>query len=267
MRLTKLPAVRKLVVLRLEDDRDDDQADDDRQRAELAGADAGPPAPRVVAERLVGRVGDADGRRVRRVDGACGRAHAVTSVSTAPGTFDSCAGGDRLDDLVLGGLRALELGDVLAEAQDRDRSATSKTSCMLCEMRTTREALLGQALDEVEHLRASARRRARRSARRGSRRLRVPHARPWRPRPTGAGRRRGWRRSGAPSWIVRHRQRRRASPRARFSIVASSRRRSDVELLAAEEHVLDDVEVVAQREVLVDDLDAERARRPSGRGC
>ena len=31
-----------------------------------------------------------------------------------------------------------------------------------------------------------------------------------------------------------------------------------LELLAAEEHVLDDVEVVAQREVLVDDLDAER---------
>ena len=35
-------------------------------------------------------------------------------------------------------------------------SATSKTSFMLCEMRTTAEALVGQALDQVEHLRVWA---------------------------------------------------------------------------------------------------------------
>ena len=48
------------VVLRLEDDRDEDQADDDRQRAELAGLDVGPPAARV----------GADACRVRGASGA-----------------------------------------------------------------------------------------------------------------------------------------------------------------------------------------------------
>src|SRR5690242_19269009 len=77
----------ELAVLRLEDDRDEDQADDDRQRAELARADAGPPAAREVADRLVRGTRDAGGCGIRGVDGR-GRAHAVTSASTWPGTFD-----------------------------------------------------------------------------------------------------------------------------------------------------------------------------------
>ena len=47
---------------------------------------------------------------------------------------------------------------------------------------------------------------------------------------------------------------------ARASIVDLVEPAQAVELLAAEEHVLDDVEVVGQREVLVDDLDAEVGR-------
>ena len=38
-----------------EDDRDDDQADDDRQRAELAGLDVDPPAPGVRGDRVARR--------------------------------------------------------------------------------------------------------------------------------------------------------------------------------------------------------------------
>ena len=47
------------------------------------------------------------------------------------------AGGDRLHDLLLGRLRALEDADVAAEPQDGDPVATSKMSCRLCEMSTT----------------------------------------------------------------------------------------------------------------------------------
>src|SRR6185503_15346105 len=43
----EVPRRQELAVLGLEDDRDQDQPDDDRQRAEVARADAGPPAPPV----------------------------------------------------------------------------------------------------------------------------------------------------------------------------------------------------------------------------
>jgi hypothetical protein len=55
----------ELVVLRLEDDRDDDQADEDRQRAEVAALDALPPAAGGVLKRLAGR----------RDGGRCGLRH------------------------------------------------------------------------------------------------------------------------------------------------------------------------------------------------
>ena len=42
----EVPRGQEVRVLALEDDRDDDQADDDRQRAEVAGLDARPPAAR-----------------------------------------------------------------------------------------------------------------------------------------------------------------------------------------------------------------------------
>ena len=48
--------------------------------------------------------------------------------------------------------------------------------------------------------------------------------------------------------------------RARASIVGSSSRCRPIQLLAAEEHVLDHVAVVGQGEVLVDDLDAQPGR-------
>ena len=66
----------------------------------------------------------------------CGGAHATTS--SGAGHVRELAGGDRLDDLVSAlRLLALELGDVLAEPQHGDRSATSKMSCRLCEMSMT----------------------------------------------------------------------------------------------------------------------------------
>ena len=70
------------VVLRLEDDRDDDQPEDDRERAELARLDVGPPALRDVAQR---------GAPVRRSGSGRG-AHAVTSATSTsswPGTLES----------------------------------------------------------------------------------------------------------------------------------------------------------------------------------
>ena len=98
------------VVLRLEDDRDDDQADDDRQRAELARLDVGPPAARVRADGVLGRCVGLE-RAVRR-SCSCHRLLA--------GDLGERAGGDRLDHLLLVRLRPLVLGHVLAEAQDGD---------------------------------------------------------------------------------------------------------------------------------------------------
>ena len=106
IRLTKLPAVRKF-VLRLEDDRDDDQADDDRQRAEVAGPDAGPPA-RAYAQAL-----GADGRCGRRARAALDGCRAVALMRSplpAAGHLGELAGGDRLHDLRLGDVLALVLG-------------------------------------------------------------------------------------------------------------------------------------------------------------
>ena len=64
------------------------------------------------------------------------------------------------------------------------------------------EALLREPLDEVEHLRASARRRGRRWARRAGRPW-SSRGRPWRSRRSAAGRRRGSRRAAARSCTVR----------------------------------------------------------------
>ena len=125
-------------------------------------------------------------------------------------------------------------------------------------MRIDREALLAEALDEVEHLPGLGD-----AERRG--RLVEDHdawsstSRPWRPRPTGAGRRTARRRSGAPSGCVvtesaaerlaaraspssissRRVQRRRRSSRPRYMFWTTSR-------------------LSREREVLVDDLDPER---------
>ena len=140
------------------------------------------------------------------------------------------------------------------------RSATSKTSCMLCEISMTREALLGQPPDQVEHLPGLG------DAERGGRlveddQLGVPHH--------GLGDRdrlalaAGQAGDGLAHRVDRGHREVASVSRARASISASSRRRNATRL-AAQEHVLDDVEVVAQREVLVDDLDARARPRPSG---
>ena len=71
----------EVAVLRLEDDRDDDQAEDDRQRAELAGAHADPPAADGVAQRpgLADSAGPTSAPRPRRRRVGLHRAHAVGS--------------------------------------------------------------------------------------------------------------------------------------------------------------------------------------------
>ena len=51
--IDEVPRREEVRVLALEDDRDDDQADDDRQRAELALLDVGDPAAGVVAQRAL----------------------------------------------------------------------------------------------------------------------------------------------------------------------------------------------------------------------
>ena len=138
------------------------------------------------------------------------------------------------------------------------RVAVSKMSWRLCEIRTTREPLLGEPVDELEHLLGL------RDAERGGRLVeddepRVPHhgARDRDRLALAAGERRD-RLADRPD---------RRHPRATCSVSARLRlhRRllqplEAVVRLAAEVHVLDDVEVVAEREILVDDLDPELRR-------
>src|SRR6185369_9642568 len=105
--------------------------------AEVAGADAGPPAPAVVGEGLVGRVGDPDGCRVRRVDGWCGGAHTVTSAWTAPGTFDRAPAVIASTTCVWVTSVRLYSATFWPRRRTVMVSATSKMSCRLWEIRTT----------------------------------------------------------------------------------------------------------------------------------
>ena len=126
------------------------------------------------------------------------------------------------------------------------------------------EPLLGQPLDELEHL-LGLRDAERRRRLVEDHEARVPHHR--------AGDRDGLplaageRRHGLPD---------RADRRHREALHRLGRLRlhdrllqavEPVPRLAAEIHVLDDVEVVAEREILVDDLDPELGWRPSACGC
>src|SRR3954463_15089500 len=94
MRLTKFPAVRnwlfcdwKMIAMRIRPTMIGREASPPewtpapQARAKSAGADAGPPARREVAERLVGSTRDAGWCGVGGVDGRR-RAHAVTSAWT-----------------------------------------------------------------------------------------------------------------------------------------------------------------------------------------
>ena len=152
MRLTKFPAVRKLAFC-------DWKTIAMRIRPTMIGSEPRSPVRTpahqrraVVGEGLVGRVGDPDGRRVRRVDGGVVGAHAVTSVWTAPGTFDSApaviasttcvwVASVRLNSATFWPrrrtvMRVRDLEDVVQVVGDQDDG----------------EALLAEALDEVEHL-------------------------------------------------------------------------------------------------------------------
>src|SRR5438309_493952 len=62
------------------------------------------------------------------------------------------AGGDRLDDLALRGLGALVLPDHAAEAQDRDVVGDLEDVVHVVGDEDHGEPVLGQALDEIEHL-------------------------------------------------------------------------------------------------------------------
>ena len=181
----------------LEEDRDQRSSptrsgsDAERRRAHVAS-----PAPASIAEptRRPGDVGAGGGpasaRRLHHGVMALARRHA--------GDLGRHAGGDRLDDLLLRRLRPCRTPATLRPSRSTVmRSATSKTSCMLCEIRTTARP-------------CSASRRTRSSTWRvwatpsaavGSSRITSCefHRRPWRPRPTGAGRPRGSRPAGGSS--------------------------------------------------------------------
>ena len=193
----------------------------------------------------------AGGRSAGAHDGSSG------AVDGNAGHLRRHAGRDRLDDLLLGRRLALVEGDRPAEPQNGDPVATSKTSCRLCEIEDDREPLVGEAVDELEHLLGL------RDAERGGRLVedheaRVPHHRAGDGDrlPLAAGER-------------GHRLADRANRGHREALHRLGRLGLHDRLLeplehvvglAAEIHVLDDVEVVAERKILVDDLDPELRR-------
>ena len=137
------------------------------------------------------------------------------------------------------------------------RSATSKMSCRLCEMKTTARPCSASRSHELEHLP-----RLRDAERR--RRLveddeaRVPHHRARHGDRLALAT--GEARDGLPDRADRgHGEAfdRLGRLRLHHGLLEP---REQVANLAAEVHVLDDVEVVAEREVLVDDLDPEPRR-------
>ena len=83
--------------------------------------------------------------------GGCDGAHADDLLGLA-GHLRQRAGGDGLDDLALGDVLRRELGDVLAEPQDRDPVGDLEDVVQVVRDEHDAEALLAQALDEVEHL-------------------------------------------------------------------------------------------------------------------
>ncbi len=134
-----VPGGEEVVVLRLEEDRDQEQPDDDREAAHVAGADAVQPAADVRADAVL--VDHRPPRRgARRPRSSCLRPPSQSTGSPVPGDAGDLrrhTGGDRVDDLLLGRLLTLVDGDCATEAQHRDPVATSKMSCRLCEMITT----------------------------------------------------------------------------------------------------------------------------------
>ncbi len=195
------------------------------------------------------------------IPGATISASEVTRRSPAPspdsGHLRRNARGDRLDDLLLRGRRALVDTDVAAEAEDGDPGRGLEDVVQVVRDEDDGEPLLGQAPDELEHL-LGLRDAERRGRLVEDHELRVPHHRARNgdrlALPTREGRDRltdGLDRGDAKALERLHRtllHRRLLEPE------------EEVPDLAAEVHVLDDVEVVAEREILVHDLDPELRR-------
>ena len=115
-----------------------------------------------------------------------------------PGTLVQRAGGDRVDDLLLGRLRRARRRRRAAEAQHRDPVGHLEDVVQVVRDEHDARGPSRPGASRARAPAASARRRARRSARRGSRAA-SSTSRPSRPRPTGAGRPRGWRPSAGSS--------------------------------------------------------------------
>ena len=250
--LTKLSAVKKFVALKLKKTTISDQADHDRQDAEVARLEVverSLPEP----ELLLGS--SPPGRPMpRRRDVDVG-AHGATSARLGDARdLRRHARGDRLDDLLLGRLVALVDADVAAEAQDGDPVGDLEDVVQVVRDEHDREAPVGEALDEVEHLArlGDAERRGRLVE---DDEPRVPqHGLRDRDRLALAAGERGY---GLADGADRGDGERLQRLGRALLHLGSFRRQSRSCVLAAEVHVLDDVEVVAEREVLVDDLDPE----------
>ncbi len=250
--------------LEAEEDDDEDEAEDDRQHTEI-------PRPQVVERPLPDPLLRLGLVSLGEPDAGCGDlgfdfCHVASSgtFSEIPATFvgtpaviacttSCCVVGVSLVD-----------ADVATEPEDRDPRRDLEDVVQVVRDEHHGEALLGEALDEIENLTRL------RDPERGRRlveddELRVPlHGFGYRNGLPLATRERGDQLSGGAD-------RRDGQRLQRLRGVLLHRRLLEtpepVALLPAEVHVLDDVEVVAEREILVDDLDAELGRvlRPADR--
>ena len=154
-------------------------------------------------------------------------------------------------------LLALVDADVAAEAQHGDPVATSKTSCRLCEIRTTARPCSARRLTSSSTCSVCATPSAAvGSSRITSREFHITAratATDWRWPPESVAT--GWRIDRIV--VTARRLQRLGRLRLHRRLLQPL---EPVVRLAAEVHVLDDVEVVAEREILVDDLDPELRR-------
>ena len=212
------------------------------------------------------RIAVADGHTVARDRarglGGCDGAHAITS-SDRPGTFDSAPAVMASTTLACVTSFVVELGHVLTEPQDRDPVRDLEDVVHVVRHEHDAEALLAEALDEVEHL-AGLRDAERRGRLVEDDELGVPHDRlgDGDRLPLAAGQA-GDRLADGADRRDRQVGERLGRPLLHVDLVEPA---EPVELLTAQEHVLDDVQVVGEREVLVDDLDARAGPRPWDRG-
>ena len=240
-----------------------DEADDDRQRPELAGANPLPPMVEVPRQRslrgsLALRSRGRERLRYRRgggIDTQVRIAHgSATSASCIPGTWPIDTGRDRLHDLLLRRLGPLQHRNSLTEAEHGDPVRAFEDVVQVVGDDHDPQASLGQAADEVQHLARLGHAESRRGLVEDDE-LRLPHDR-FRHRdrlPLTAGQA-GDRLPDRPQRGHREAVERLAGRALHARLVENH---SGADALPAQEHVRDDVEVVREREVLVHDLDPE----------